>query len=249
MDLLHLVDRLEELVAAAQKMPIGNRAIIDRRRLLDVVDQMRIVIPQEVREAQDMIDRRDELLRQAEEDAKLIIARAEQRAERMVDAHEVAIAAARRAEEISNQTEARLQERVEEANRDIQERLADSRQLAQEQLDAADDYARELLERLGKQLRSFTRSVDAGIAQLEPVRARPRGQAGQAVYEDYEEGALSEYDYDDAEPVTPPETRVERGARPSREPSVPVGAHRGRAVIDDFSYPELDDDPNVPRQG
>ena len=29
MDLLHLVDRLEELVASAQKMPIGNRAIIE----------------------------------------------------------------------------------------------------------------------------------------------------------------------------------------------------------------------------
>ena len=40
MDLLHLVDRLEELIAEAQKMPIGNRVIIDRRRLLDMIDQM-----------------------------------------------------------------------------------------------------------------------------------------------------------------------------------------------------------------
>ncbi len=243
MDLLHLVDRLEELVASAQKMPIGNRAIVDRRRLLEVVDQMRIAIPQEVREAVDMIDRRDELIRQAEEDARVIVARAEQRAERLIDQHEVAAGAKRRAEEISNQTEALLQERVEEANRDIQDRLTDSRQLAQEQLDAADDYARELLERLAKQLRSFTRSVDAGIAQLEPVRTRPRGQASQAVYEEYSEGALSEYDYDDVHPSD--------AAREPREAAMPVGAqvgsHRGRAVIDDFEYPELDDDPNTPR--
>ena len=238
MDLLHLVDRLEELVATAQKMPIGSRAIVDRRRLLDIVDQMRIAIPQEVREAVDMIERRDELIRQAEEDARVIVARAEQRAERMIDQHEVAAGAKRRAEEISQQTEMRLQERVEEANRDIQDRLTDSRQLAQEQLDAADDYARELLERLAKQLRSFTRSVDAGIAQLEPVRTRPRGQVPQAVYEEYSEGALSEYDYDDVQP----------GASARDDRSVPVGAHRGRgAVIDDFEYPELDDDPNQPR--
>jgi hypothetical protein len=195
---------------------------------------MRIAVPQEVRDAQDMIDRRDELLRQAEEDARVIIARAEQRAERLIEEHEVTVAARRRAEEISRQTEARLQERVEEANRDIQERLTDSRQVAQEQLDAADDYARELLERLAKQLRSFTRSVEAGIAQLEPVRGAPRRPA-QAVYEDYSEGALSEYDYDDVQP-----------ADATRERTV-VGAHRGRAVIDDFEYPELDDDPNVPR--
>ena len=61
MDLLHLVDRLEDLVASAQKMPIGNRAIIDRRRLLDLVDQMRVAIPQEVREAQGLVAQRDTL--------------------------------------------------------------------------------------------------------------------------------------------------------------------------------------------
>ena len=53
MDLLHLVDRLEELVAGAQRMPIGSRAIVDRRRLLDIVDQMRVAIPDEVRICED----------------------------------------------------------------------------------------------------------------------------------------------------------------------------------------------------
>jgi hypothetical protein len=125
--------------------------------------------------------------------------------------------------------------RIEEANQDIQDRLADSRQVAQEQLDAADDYARELLERLAKQLRSFTRSVEAGISQLEPVRSTPRRPAAQAVYEEYSEGEVSEYDYDEAQPPR-------AGAR---DGSVPVGARRGRAVIDDFDYPELDDDPNA----
>jgi hypothetical protein len=37
------------------------------------------------------------------------------------------------------------------------------------------------------------------------------------------------------------------GARAlTNEDSVPVAAHlRGRAIIDDFEYPELDDDPNL----
>ncbi len=82
MDLLHLVDRLEELVGSAQKMPIGSRAIVDRRRILDIVDQMRVAVPQEVRDAQEMVTQRDELYREAEEEARLIIARAEERAAR-----------------------------------------------------------------------------------------------------------------------------------------------------------------------
>jgi hypothetical protein len=68
------------------------------------------------------------------------------------------------------------------------------------------------------------------------VRGQPRRRAQpQAVYEEYAESALSEYDYDVAQPLG------------VREQTVPVGAHRGRTVIDDFEYPELDDDPNVPR--
>ena len=116
MDLLHLVDRLEELVAGAQKMPIGNRAILDRRRLLDIVDQMRIAVPQEVREAQDIVAHRDAMRREAEEEGRILLAQAEERAARLVEAHEIAQAARRRAEEIATEAEARLEERIAAAS-------------------------------------------------------------------------------------------------------------------------------------
>ncbi|MEI6136938.1 MAG: ATPase, partial [Chloroflexota bacterium] len=108
MDLLHLVDRLEELVASAQKMPIGNRAIIDRRRLLDVVDQMRIAVPQEVRDAQDIVAHRDAIRREAEEEGRILLAQAEERGARLVETHEITQSARHRAEEIAVEAEARL---------------------------------------------------------------------------------------------------------------------------------------------
>ena len=180
MDLLHLVDRLEELVASAQKMPIGNRAIIDRRRLLDIIDQMRVAVPVEVREAQDIVGHREAIRREAEEDGRILLAQAEERAARMVDAHEVTGAAKRRAEEIAVETEARLEQRVEEANADIQQRMQESRQIAREQMAAADEYARELLRRLEGQLQTFVTSVRSGMQQLDPVassQAQPRVEA------------------------------------------------------------------------
>ncbi len=170
MDLLHLVDRLEELVASAQKMPIGSRAIVDRRRLLDLVDQMRIAVPREVREAQDMMVRREMLEREAEEEARTIIARAEQDAARLAEEHAITEAARRRAEEIVQSAEQRLQERIDEANREIQDRLWESRGLAEQQMAAADAYAKELLERLERQLQAFVRSVRAGIEQLDETQ-------------------------------------------------------------------------------
>lgn len=171
MDLLALVDRLEELVGSAQKMPIGSRAIIDRRRLLDLVDQMRISIPQEVRDAQAIVANREELHREAEEEARLVIARAEDRAARMVETHELTTAASKRAVEIARSAEARLEERIQQANNDIEQRIAESRRLASQQMDAADEYASELLGRLDRQLQAFVRSVQSGMAQLEAAEA------------------------------------------------------------------------------
>jgi hypothetical protein len=168
MDLLHLVDRLEELVASAQKMPIGNRAIVDRRRMLDLIDQMRIAVPREVREAQDIVAERDGIRREAEEEGRIIVAQAEERAADLIEEHAITEGAKQRAEEIAVEAERRLEQQIEAANRDMQARVLESRRVAQEQMSAADDYARELLIRLERQLQAFQNSVRAGVEQLEP---------------------------------------------------------------------------------
>ena len=173
MDLLHLVDRLEELIAEAQKMPIGNRVIIDRRRLLDLIDQMRISVPIEVREAREIVSDRDRVLRDAEEESRIIVGRAEESASHLIEAHVITEAARERAQEIADDAELRLTQRVEQANDDIQIRIEESRDLARQQMQAADDYAAELLHRLDRQLQAFVGSVQAGIGQVEPERELP----------------------------------------------------------------------------
>jgi hypothetical protein len=287
MDLLHLVDRLEELVASAQKMPIGSRAIVDRRRLLDLVDQMRIAIPQEVREAQEMVAARDAHRREAEEEARLIIARAEDRAARMVEQHELTLAARKRAEEVARQAEARLEERIEQANADIDQRIAESRRIASQQMDAADEYARELLSRLDRQLQAFVRSVSLGLEQLqapdhphvpgpqrtttpaatnaflEPSRGVEAGGAPVIMDDEPRVRRLDtlddedeEQDEDDRPSPIPlhreePEGRAEHAddgdfdllrRRTPRPPVQPLRDVPG--VIDDFSIPPLDDQPD-----
>ena len=177
MDLLHLVDRLEELVDGAQKLPIGNRAMIDRRRLLDLVDQMRVAIPEEVRQAQEMVARREELRREAEEEARIIVARAEEQAARRVEEHAVTEDARARAAEMAKQADDRLEQRIAEANQDVQRRMDESSLLIERQMTEADEYATALLRRLERQLEAFTRSVRSGLDQLDAESARVRANA------------------------------------------------------------------------
>jgi hypothetical protein len=114
-----------------------------------------------------MVAERDARRREAEEEARLVVARAEDRAARMVEQHELTLAARRRAEEVAAEAERRLELRIEQANADIESRIGESRRLASQQMDAADEYAQELLARLDRQLQAFVGSVQSGIAQLE----------------------------------------------------------------------------------
>lgn len=268
MDLLHLVDRLEEMLAGAQKMPIGNRSILDRRRMLDLIDQMRVAVPHEVREAQDIVARRDAVRRDAEEEGRLIVAQAEEHASRLVEASEITQAAKRRAEEIAAEADRRLEARIQEANADIQQRIMESRRIASEQMRAADDYARELLERLDRQLSAFTRSIRAGIEQLEPVPQAPQGfspldddgfvpavsmpAAEEPAYRELPSSGryhapASEYPADaydrEDEREAAPTGELENLLRPARTSAPRSVAPAEPGVIDDFEHEPLDDDP------
>jgi hypothetical protein len=248
MDLLHLVDRLEELVAGAQKMPIGNRAIIDRRRLLDLVDQMRVAIPQEVREAEALVAQRDTLQREAEEEARIVLARAEEQAARLIDEHEITDGARRRADELASQAELRIEDRIADANRDVQARIDESRRLALQQMETADDYSKELLRRLERQLSAFVSSVQSGIAQLE----EPRG-AGPAITADLPPDQVpqtpSPTDPDEplATMITPnlDEPEAESEAEPAFSAASKTAGNGDAGVIDDLEHDRLDDDPTT----
>ncbi len=267
MDLLHLVDRLEELVAGAQKMPIGNRAIVDRRRMLDLIDQMRIAVPREVREAQDIVAERDGIRREAEEEGRIIVAQAEERASDLIEEHAITDGAKRRAEEIAVEAERRLEQQIEIANRDMQARIHESRRIAQEQMAAADEYARELLIRLERQLQAFQNSVRAGVEQLEP---QPTFDRGFSPLDDRAEDLARAAGPDSglAASSTPPIARRPEAfdarnpidyAAPADEPEYAtedeeledlLGRQRSMrleqtdpGVIDDFENQPLDDDP------
>jgi hypothetical protein len=80
-DILHLIDRLEELVGEARKLPVGGGAVISRQRLLDLIDRMRVAVPKEVYDAREIIEKREEVLADAGAEASRLIARAQEEVE------------------------------------------------------------------------------------------------------------------------------------------------------------------------
>ena len=103
MDILQLIDRLEELFNDAKAVPFTHNVVIDEDRMLEIIDQMRIVIPDEVKKAQQILGQRDRFLAQAQEEADRTIALAREKAEQMAMKDNIVLEAQRRAEQILSQ--------------------------------------------------------------------------------------------------------------------------------------------------
>ncbi len=167
MDSLHLIDRLEEMVAEGRRMPIGAGVVVDRRRLLDMVDQMRAALPNEIREADDVLKRRDEILERASEEAAIKLRRAQEQVDDILENESIVRAAQARADMLVREAEARGDRMLLDTENQARSRLAEAEKLANQQMDEADRYATEMLRRLSEQLQSFTKNVSTALDSLE----------------------------------------------------------------------------------
>lgn len=148
MDILHLVDRLEELFNESRPIWFTHSVMVDEDRMLDLIDQMRVSIPEEIKRAQQILAQRDRILAQAQEEANRTIQLAREKAEQMIERDAIIQAAHARAEQIIQQ--ARLE--TESTKRD------------------ADEYVLESLSRLEVELEKMLNQVRNGVRALQSER-------------------------------------------------------------------------------
>lgn len=103
MDILHLVDRLEELFNESRPVPLTHSVMVDEERILDIIDQMRVSIPEEIKKAQQILAQRDRILAQAQEEASRKLSLAQEKSDQMLENHGIVEAAQARARQIEDQ--------------------------------------------------------------------------------------------------------------------------------------------------
>ena len=151
MDILHLIDRLEEILNESRPIPLTHTVLVDEDKVLDLIDQMRVAIPEEVKKAQQVLAQRDRILAQAQEEANRTLALARDRSEQMVEREAIVQAAQARASDVSSQEITRIQ------------------QIQQE----ADNYVLEPLTRLEMELDRMITQVRNGISTLQTDKQSP----------------------------------------------------------------------------
>ena len=103
MDILNLVDKLEELFSQGRSIPMTHNVIVDEDRMLDIIDQMRISIPDEIKRSQQILAQRDRILAQAKEEHDRTIEIAKEKREQLTSSSEITAEAKKRADQIISQ--------------------------------------------------------------------------------------------------------------------------------------------------
>jgi regulator of protease activity HflC (stomatin/prohibitin superfamily) len=141
MDILQLIDRLEELFNDARSVPFTHNVVVDEDKMLELIDQMRIAIPEEVKKAQQVVAQRDRVMAQAQEEANRTLQIARDKADQMQQNHSIVQEAQRRADQI----------------------LAQARADAESTRIEADNYVLDVLMQLQEKIEALGNQVNNGI--------------------------------------------------------------------------------------
>lgn len=147
MDIMYLLERLEEVLGAGTRLPFTSRALVDDEECFEIIDQIRLSLPNEIRQARKVNADRDAVIDQAQARAEQIIRGAENEAAELVQNHHIAREAEAQGEEIIVQAE----RRAAQVRREV------------------DEYAYRVLLDLDKRLEGLTVTVRNGLRSLQPA--------------------------------------------------------------------------------
>ncbi|MCQ2464538.1 MAG: vacuolar-type H+-ATPase subunit H [Oscillospiraceae bacterium] len=106
-----ILEQMEELLDKSNPMPFSqSKMIIDSERLRELIDDIRLNIPQEIKRAKLIDFDCDRIIKEAEQKAEQIVQQAEERAKALVSGDTIVKEAKQRAAEILAQAQARSQE-------------------------------------------------------------------------------------------------------------------------------------------
>lgn len=100
MDIQHLVDRLEQILGQSRRIPMTTTLLVDEDQVFNIIDQLRVTIPEEVKRANRMESEKERILAQAKEEAERIRQLAREEAEDLVRRDAIVNSAQQRADNI-----------------------------------------------------------------------------------------------------------------------------------------------------
>ena len=89
MEIFTLLETIEDMLENSKEVPFTHKAIIDKEEVLDIIKEIRLKLPEELKQAKVIKEEHDRIISKANEEASEIVKEAENRIISMIDEHEI----------------------------------------------------------------------------------------------------------------------------------------------------------------
>lgn len=169
-----ILNELDEVLESATTLPLTTKCMVDADRIRDLIDDIRLNIPSEIKQARAVVADRNEILSMAKQEAEELIRKAEERAKALVDndtivrqanAKGMALLseASQKASEMVNQATARSNEMLSQSSTKATEMLTQANLRSKEMKQAAYDFSESML-------RSTEETVAKALGEIKTTR-------------------------------------------------------------------------------
>jgi cell division septum initiation protein DivIVA len=163
MEILTKIDQLETIISSSNRVPATRKGLVDIDRLLDMIDQMRESVPDDIQEAESLLERREVVFNQALQDARRIKASAEMDSRNRVENAEITKEANVKSEEILAEAKQRADALLQDAQRKAHAVMQDAQNFSEGRVRESNEYARQTLLGLEQQLSTMVATVRRGL--------------------------------------------------------------------------------------
>ena len=135
-----IIGALYDMVQDARSMPLSaDKCILERDRVLDMLDEIIAQLPGELKQARTIVESRNELVSQARREADGVIREAQEKASQLVTKEAIYAEAKKRSEELVNQTQNRINQLRKAANEYMDESLRQTEEVISNALNEVRD--------------------------------------------------------------------------------------------------------------
>lgn len=89
MEIYELLETIEDILEKGKTVPFTEKCIVEKRELLEIIKEIRLNLPDELKQAKWIREERERIIAEAQKDAEDIVKEAENRIISMIDEHEI----------------------------------------------------------------------------------------------------------------------------------------------------------------
>lgn len=193
-----LIEEIFEFVESCKASAFsGSKVIVPKEELYDLLDELRLKVPEEIKRCQKMIANRDAIIADAEHKAVAIEQSARQQAQILINDNEITQGAYYQANEMMRQATEQRDAMLSQATQDAMQitqgalsyandMLSNVEQVLSSSYEITKNRSDAMLEALRQNLEIVTANRKELLGEIEPQGTKQGGQAAEAQAEDFE---------------------------------------------------------------